>query len=546
MKNRIIQQITVALTSIILVSSCAKKLDLFPQNDLTPEKTYATATGYKSVLAKIYGTLAITGNEGPSGQPDISGGLDEGSQVAFIRMFFNCQELPTDEAVCAWNDQTIKDFHSLKWTSSDPFLLGMYARPIYNITLINEYLREATDAKLAERGITGNDAVDIKKSRAEARFLRAFNYWVMMDLFGNSTFITETDGIGATLPKQIKRADLFKYIEDELKAIDGDLSAVKTIEYGRVDQGAAWALLARMYLNAQVYTGTARYADALTYANKVTAVYTLPTTRLYRTLFMADNDKQKDEFIFAVTCDGLRTQAYGNTTFFVHAACGSEISEFGVAGGWYGYRATKGLYDLFPKDGSGKLDTTATGDKRAAGLFTSKYPATATQAAIADIGNFDHGIHINKWKNIRTDGLPVSSVGLNTRFSDIDFPVFRVSEMYLIAAEASIRANDLATALTKINVVRARAGATPFTTTDFSSQAVALQLLLDERGRELYWEGHRRTDLVRYGLLTTGTYLWPWKGGVASGTAVDSKYNIFPIPAANRTSNPNLDQNLGY
>ena len=115
-----------------------------------------------------------------------------------------------------------------------------------------------------------------------------------------------------------------------------------------------------------------------------------------------------------------------------------------------------------------------------------------------------------------------------------------------IAAEASIRANDLATALTKINVVRASAGATPFTTTDFSSQAVALQLLLDERGRELYWEGHRRTDLVRYGLLTTGTYLWPWKGGVASGTAVDSKYNIFPIPAANRTSNPNLDQNLGY
>src|SRR5436190_59607 len=188
MKNKMINKILLAAVVVLTISSCAKKLDLFPQNDLTPEKAYATAAGYKSVLAKIYGTLSITGNSGPAGAPDISGGLDEGSQVAFIRMFFNCEELPTDEAVVAWNDQTIKDFHNLKWTADDPFLKGIYARPIYNITLINEYLREATDAKLAERNIAGTDADDIKKSRAEARFLRAYNYWVMLDLFGKSTF----------------------------------------------------------------------------------------------------------------------------------------------------------------------------------------------------------------------------------------------------------------------------------------------------------------------------------------------------------------------
>ena len=205
MKNKIINKITIVCALAFTISSCAKKLDLFPVNDLTPEKAYSTAAGYKKVLAKIYGTLAITGNQGPAGQPDIQGGLDEGSQVAFIRMLFNCEELTTEEAVVSWNDQTIKDFHNMRWTNADPFLKGIYARPIYNISLINEYIREATDAKLADRGITGADATDIKNSAAEARFLRAYNYWVMMNLFGKSTFITEADLPGTSLPREISR-----------------------------------------------------------------------------------------------------------------------------------------------------------------------------------------------------------------------------------------------------------------------------------------------------------------------------------------------------
>lgn len=536
MKSRIIIILLIAVVAVLAASSCAKKLDLFPQNDLTPEKAYSTPAGYKSVLAKIYGTLSITGNAGPAGAPDIAGGLDEGSQVAFIRMLFNCEELPTDEAVVAWNDQTIHDFHDLKWTSADPFLKGIYARPIYNITLINEYLRESTDAKLSERGISGTDADDIKKSRAEARFLRAFNYWVMVDLFGKSTFIDETNLIGTDLPGEKSRTELFNYIESELKAIDGDLAPVKTIEYGRVDQGAAWALLARLYLNAGVYTGTTRYTDAITYAKKVIAAgYSLQPN--YAQLFMADNDKRKDEFMFAINCDGLHTQAYGNTTFFVHAACGDDHNDYGVGGGWNGYRATKGLADLF-------TDLTGGTDKRAM-FTTSKYGTAPSQVAISDVSNFENGLHVNKWKNIRSDGGPISDVTAN--FSDVDFPVFRLSEMYLIYAEAVLRngsGGDAATALTYVNLIRTRAWGN--TSGNITSAALTLDFLLAERGRELYWEGHRRTDLIRYGLLTTGTYLWPWKGGVSSGTSVDSKYNIFPIPAANRTANPNLTQNAGY
>ncbi|PZR28041.1 MAG: RagB/SusD family nutrient uptake outer membrane protein [Citrobacter freundii] len=525
-----------ALLLPVILFSCAKKLDLFPQNDLTSEKVYASAAGYKSVLAKIYGTLSITGNQGPAGQPDIGGGLDEGSQVAFIRMFFNCQELPTDEAVVAWNDQTIQNFHAMRWNSEDPFLKGIYARPIYNITLINEYLRESADDKLASRGISGAEADDIKKSRAEVRFLRAFNYWVMMDLFGKSTFITEDNLVGTDLPNEINRADLFKYIESELLAVETQLATVKTIEYGRVDQGADWALLARLYLNAQVYTGTPKWTEAITYAKKaIGGGYSLQNN--YAQLFMADNDKRKDEFLFAINCDGLKTQAYGNTTFLAHGAAGDDFSYYGMGGGWYGYRATKGLADKFS-------DLSGGTDKRA--LFTTpNFGTSPTQVAISDVTNFANGLHVAKWRNVRSDGAPVSDPTKD--FSDIDFPVFRLSEMYLIYAEAVLRGGtggDNATAVTYINNIRQRAYGN--TSGNITSAQLNLQFILDERARELYWEGHRRTDLIRYGLLTSGTYLWPWKGGIATGSAVNDRYNIFPIPAENRTANPKLTQNLDY
>ncbi|MBE2231213.1 MAG: RagB/SusD family nutrient uptake outer membrane protein [Chitinophagaceae bacterium] len=535
MKHISIKKIMLTGAVIVALASCSKKLDLFPQNDLTSETTYATAAGYKAVLAKVYAGLATTGNAGPAGASDIQG-LDEGSQSPFIRGFFNCQELPTDEAVVSWNDQTIKDFHNLSWSSSDPFLYGLYSRLVYNVMLANEYLREATDEKLSARGITGAEATEIQVTRAEVRFLRAFNYWAMMDIFGKTTFIDESNVVGTTLPGEKSRADLFTYVDTELKAIETLLKPAKTNEYGRVDQGACWALQARLYLNAQVYTGTAKWTEAVTYAKKVIdAGYALHAD--YRQLFMADNDKRTNEIIYAIGCDGLRTKSYGNTTFFVHAAAGDDHNEFGVGGGWYGYRATKGLADKF-------TDLTGASDKRAM-FTTSKFGTSAAQIAIADVGDFNNGLHVNKYRNIRSDGNPVSDA--NRDFADVDFPVFRLPEMYLIYAEAVLRGGtggDATTALGYINNIRQRAYGNA--TGNISAGQLNLQFVLDERARELYWEGHRRTDLIRYNLLTTGTYLWPWKGGVASGTQVDAKYNIFPIPATNRTANPNLTQNTGY
>lgn len=538
MKNKFINKIIVAGSLAVALGSCAKKLDLVPQNSLSPEQVYSTPAGYDQVLAKIYATLAISGNKGPAGEPDFGNGtLDEGSQISFIRQFFNFQELPTDEAIVAWNDFGLPDFHVFGWGTANPWMKGMYARPIYNITLINEYLRQSTDEQLAAHNITGAEAAKIKKSRSEARFLRAFNYWVMMDLFGKSTFITEANVVGnSTPPGEISRTDLFNYIESELKAIDGDLLPVRTAEYGRVDQGAAWALLARMYLNAEIYTGTAKYTEAATYAKKVIdGGYTLHPS--YKELFMADNDKCTDEIIYAIGCDGLKTSSYGNTTFFVHAASGDDHDDYGVGGGWYGYRATQGLASKF-------TELTGNTDKRA--MFkTSVFDVTPAQIAIPSVGDFKNGLHVNKYKNIRSDGGAVSD---NTRtFADIDFPVFRLAEMYLIYAEAVKRGattGDVATAVTYINNLRERAYGN--TSANINASALTTDFILDERARELYWEGHRRTDLIRYGLLTTGIYVWPWKAGSMNGAATSDKFNLYPIPAEFRTTNPNLTQNPGY
>jgi len=560
MKNNFLKTQGAILMLVIMISSCAKKLDLLPQNDLTPEKVYATPAGYKSVLAKIYGAMSIGGNSGPAGSPDISGGLDEGSQIAFIRPFFNCQELPTEEAVCFWNDQTVKNYHAFSYTADDPFLKGMYARPIWNITLINEYLRESTDEKLASRNISGAAATEIKNTRSEIRFLRAFNYWVMMDIFGKSTFITESYGIASNqTPPEISRANLYAFIMSELKAIETEMAPAKSAEYGRVDKAANWALQARIYLNANVYLGTTSntyYDSAIINAVKViNAGYSLNQTAVngysgYGQLFMADNDKRTNEIIWAINCDGLKTQGYGNTTFLANAPSGDDkpTDYFKGAGGagWKGYVATKNLANLFP-------DPTGATDKRAM-FTTSKFGTSASQielpilpnASEVNFGDPSSGVHVSKFKNIRSDNAEIQDLN-NRTFADIDFPLFRLSEMYLIYAEAVLRggtSGNITTAVGYINNIRTRAYGN--TSGNITAGQLNLQFILDERGRELYWEGHRRTDLIRYNLLTSSSYLWPWKGGLASGTGVDAKYNLYPIPSSARNSNPNLTQNPGF
>lgn len=523
------------LGMIVLLSgfmmSCEKDLNVKPANTVTASVAYSTPLGFKEGLAKAYSAFAVTSNTGGPGVTDVPGG-DAGASD-FLRLFWNVQELTADQAKCAWSGSQnpgIQDLNQDVWDPTNAVLKGLYERSIYQITLCNDFLRQSTDANLAANGITGSNVTDIHYYRAEVRFLRAYQYWVLMDVFGDPSFVDETTPIGAYYPKQISRSALYSYVESELKAIDPLLMAPHTNEYGRVDQAADWALQARLYLNAQVYTGTADWADAMTYSQKViSANYPLMTK--YQNLFLADNNVSNTEVILSINYDGINTQTYGGTTFIINSSVNNTWSEgagfYGVpSGGWTGNRATQNLPALF-SDTTGKTDTRA--------IFRVRETTCDT------LLSFTSGIGVIKFKNVNSDGsIPVIPGGT---FCNTDFPLFRSAEMYLTYAEAAYRSGNTTAALTAYNVVHSRAygGVTTYNPT-----SITLADILNERGREFYWEAQRRTDLIRFGEFTGGTYLWPFKGGPLGGTNVASYRSIFPLPIADVTTNPNLKQNPGY
>ncbi|HZH66061.1 MAG TPA: RagB/SusD family nutrient uptake outer membrane protein [Flavisolibacter sp.] len=515
----------VVLASLLTVS-CHKDLDRFPTNDFTAADAYKTEAGYKQVLAKVYGSIALTSG-------DLAGIIDDGTSD-YMRLFWKAQELSTDEAVIAWNDPGIQDFHNMNWGSTNSMLTGLYARCFYIIAVSNEFIRESDPAKVSGRGLSGA-AATIKVMRAEARFVRAYAYWTLMDLYGNPGFVDENLELGAAnRPQQIKRADLYTYIRSELLAIEADLPNARAAEYGRADKAAAWALMARIALNARVYTGTAQFTEAATYAKKVIdAGYALIPN--YGHLALADNNTNNTEAIWTLNYDGLYTKNFGGTTFLVNASVGSNAKHRDTTGlaAWFGLRTTKNLPMLFP----GYPSFTTITDRRA------QFWTEGQTLEIANISEYTNGYGVVKFRN-RTKANGYGQDPSRT-YSDIDFPVFRLAEMYLIYAEAASRGAsgaDNATALGYINLLRARA----YGGNSGNVSSISTDFILDERGRELYWEGHRRTDLIRFERFTENTYLWPWKGGVALGTGVSANRKLYPLPSSEIGANPNLVQNPGY
>lgn len=519
-----------------LASVACTDLDVTPKGTAVSDVVFSDPESYRSFLAKLYAGLAVTGQQGPAGDADIKG-IDEGASD-YIRGYWNLQELTTDEAVIAWNDGTLQTLHAQTWTSQSEFINGVFNRFFYQISLANQFLRETTDGKLAERGVDDALKADIQVYRAEARLLRALSYWHALDLFGNIPFTTEEDAVGKAAPKQVDRATVFNYVESELKDIEDDLAAPKQNQYGRADRAVAWTILAKLYLNAEVYINENRYTDCITYCSKIigSGAYSLNT--VYHNLFKADNNVNNTEAIFMVTYDGLYTQTYGGTNFLVHAAVGGTmaVADYGIDSQWNGTRTTKNLVDKFP-------DVTGTLDKRA--IF---YTNGQTKE-IPDKPNsgFTQGYAVPKWQNKTSAGV----TGSNPSFADTDFPMFRLADVYLMYAEAVLRegtGGSITTALDYVNTVRGRAYGN--TNGNISQAQLTLNFIIDERSRELYWEGHRRTDLVRFGLFTDSEdndarALWPWKGDVAAGKETESFRDLFPIPSSQIIA-AKLDQNDGY
>lgn len=715
----------------LIAVSCFKDLDTIPidKDEITSAVVYDNPAAYKQVLAKLYAGLALSGQEGPSGQPDISG-IDEGFST-YLRQYWKAQELPTDEAVIAWNDGTIQDFHQQDWDANNEFVTAMYNRIYYQISLCNEFLRETTNEKLDSRPSTSPTLrADIVKYRAEARFLRALSYYHALDFFRKPPFVTEADKVGSFFPPQASPQQLFDFVESECKAIETDLAAPRANEYARADQACAWILLAKLYLNSEVYTGRKLFSECANYAQKViNAGFTLDPN--YSHLFMADNNTAQG-VIFPVAFDGIRSRTFGGTTFMVHASVGGSmnVGDFGIDNGWGGTRTTSALVGKFPAIGGGSVIVAPNPGNTTypviyvPGGYQSWTPATAVQLAsaandntyegyiyfpadqkefkitlgpdwnnnlgdngadgtlepngtnlsvaeggfykfnvnlttltytllktdwgligsatpdgwnsdqnmtydpvegawsiivnlvageikfrsnddwglnygddganallepgganiaipssgtytiklyldkpdytysidrpsfdsralfytdgqsleITDIAQFTSGYAVSKFKNVNSDGSP----GSNLVYVDTDFPLFRVEDAYLMYAEAVLRggSGDLTTALGYVNAIRERAYAG--TSGNISAADLTLPFILDELAREFYWEGHRRTDLVRFGQFSESTYLWPWKGGAPDGISTSNHLNVYPIPAADRGANPNLLQNDGY
>ncbi len=517
-----------AMVGLLLVMAACTDLDLEPQSTTTAAVLFNDESSYRSFLARIYAGIAITGQQGPAGNADISS-LDEGFSN-YLRQYWQLQELPTEEAVIGWGDEGIQDLHNHVWTSANQFVRATYYRIFFQVSQANEFLRETTDAKLSERNVSQSTRNDIKAYRAEARFLRALSLWHGIDMFGDIPFYTEDTPIGSEPPAQASRSEVFNFIDSELKTIENDMIAAGQNEYGRADRAALWMLQAKLYLNAQVYAGVNRYTDCITACKKIidSGVYSLEDE--YQHLFLADNDRT-NEVIFAIPFDGLNTQTWGGTTYLVHAPVGGTMdpANWGINGGWFGLRTTAAFVDLF---------TDVTGDTDERALF---YTDGQTKE-INSISNFGDGYALPKYSNVTSEGVG----GADLNHPDTDFPMFRLADAYLMYAEAVLRGGqggDVNVAVNLINQLRQRAYNDA--TGNITAGDLTLDFILDERARELYWEGHRRTDLIRYDRFTDNG-IWPWKGGVKEGKLTESFRDLYPIPASEILANPKLTQNDGY
>jgi starch-binding outer membrane protein, SusD/RagB family len=515
-KNKSVWAVLVMIS--LLTTSCLNELNVDPVVENTFENLIAKdPNAAKGILAKMYASYTLAGNEGP-GTSELKG--DDAGESPFLRGIFNLQELTTDMAKNRWGDDGLDQLTTnTKWDENNKFFRYTYNRIYFTVAQCNNFINVLNSVSVAEKD----------SYIAETKFLRALAYFYLIDFYGKGALVTEADFGSSETKAEASRKEIFDYVVADLKSIEEQIPLKN--EYGRANRSAVRMLLAKLYLNSEVYTGQKQYEEALTYVKKIIegneGGYALADK--YLSVFSGDNNTST-EIIFPLVCDAQTSQSFGNTTYITNGSANSEtmtLSEFGLQDGWAGHRTTKGLYGLF-----GNLATST--DQRAKLFFTRGH-----NYEMEDYKKWTDGYPSTKFRNANFNS-PTVIAG----FSNVDFPVFRISDAYLMYAEAVLRGatgGTAAQALTYVNAIRTKRTATPITASDLT-----LNFILDERGRELSFEGHRRTDLIRFGRFTGGTYLWPWKGGVAAGTSIPDTYKVFPIPLTALQANPKLTQNAGY
>ena len=543
--KRIYEYVSAAALGLVmcLATGCLKDLDQYPHTDTTSKDVYTSVENYESVLSGIYTSMIV----------NLSSIADDDRYQNYTRCLTMFQECSADTMDDVWlSGETMTDVSFQQWNAGDPWVSAMFYH-IYNIiSLSNEFIRNSSEDAIS--GFSEADKEKIRGWRDEARGLRALAYYHELDFFNVASFVTEDNEVGSYIPETYSRKQLFEYIESELKELGESLPSRN---YGHFTRSAANALLARLYLNAEVYTGTARWNDCIAACNKVIEDGYNTLAPSYSSLFNADNDKRTDEIIFALACDATHTVAWGAGTYLVCASRFDNydgiLEDFGVSTYWNCLRVRPQLVDLFT-DG----DSRAMFGSRDRKLYDeapedfyedpgdTKYKYRDREKEISKHDDVTTGWEMTKWTNLTDEGEVASDTRVNG--AETDYPMFRLADVYLMAAEATLRGGTGAqkTALEYVNLVRERAfgGASG----DIASGDLTLDFILDERARELYSEGVRRTDLIRFGKYTSG-YNWNWKGGVLEGKDVDKKYCVLPVPEAELSANPGFkayNTELGY
>lgn len=561
---------TLILMISSIASSCVGDLEALPFNpdDYNSENAYGNEySNYISGLAKIYRSFNNTSNLN----------VDDAGASELVRAFWCIQESSTDACKNNWaKDSWTQDINMNTWSTADnTATYALYCRTLHGITYANEYLRQTTDDKLAERGCDQALMEKIHSLRAEARFLRAYLYWMGLDTFGDVPFVTEESEFGAVSPELKTRSFVFEFVVNELKElVAGDELQPAGFNYPRVDKGSAWGLLSRIYLNAQVYNskvdgngnivekGAGMWSECAAACEEVfKGGYEL--CGHYPDLFRGDNGTNPDaygEFLFAIDYDEVNMLGWGGTIFLVQSCFsagddndenGNPLYSLGVKDGWAGIRMpSEYVFRYFgvtvPEEGydsEGKytgIYDNPNGDVRATLFFNKGHYEEMT-----DLSEFTQGWSFYKFNNIPHDKTreefynTAASYGTTSAKCGVDFPMMRLAEIYLNYAEACLYTGQEPEGLKYLNLVRERSGLDPLD--DYNLEDVK-----NERAVELAWEGLRRIDLIRWDMYSGGSYIWHWKGGNYEGQAFPEYRLVFDFPQSEITANSNLSHKPGY
>lgn len=510
------------------LSSCIDDLNVEPTDpDVKTELT--SADEYLGELARVYGGLVMEGG--------IS--VDDGGAGVYTRQLFNQQELTTDECMISgnWDDAGISELNFGLESASNHWGYEMFSRINFQIALCNQFIRD-----IARAGEFFSES-EIDEMQAEARILRALSYYHMIDIFGKGPWTNENSIVGAT-PPTYTRSELYEWVVNDLIENLPHVNTAAEQPYGRVSREAGYALLAKLYLNAEIYTGTAAWQECADACKEVLNTQTT-LAQTYKYLFCATNDKYvacKDnggvgEILWTIPQNEFTMQTYGGTTY--------------LSGGAYSNSSPVATYGLTQKDAwqgphmrPETVNNFSANDVRAlfyGDIFENDLIDISTWGAEGSYGyqciKFVYTPETDYYNDDYTNTNGDNDNGATDIFNSADFPVFRLADIYLMLTECEMNGVSC-NALQYYNAVRIRAGLAAVGSLPSNKKE-----LLDERNRELYWECHRRSDMIRLGFYTGSAYNWQWKGGVYQGVALDNYRALMPIPSQ---FVPTLGQNPGY